>query len=312
MFTSIRSWVDLKWYEEQRKQIEQYYPLKDAGKLLPVFEQLFRDFSSDDSLKKSVVGFNKELTERHNRLQLDDADFTLRYQNYIVRVADNQVEVFKNLLVAFASAGQSKLIVGVNIVAPEDNELSMKYYWLHMQMFRFLGSKYPEVKYAMHAGELALGMVRPEELTWHINAAVREAGARRIGHGVDLPYEHNAYGLLDYMSANKIAVEINLSSNEFILKVKDDSHPLMLYKQFNVPIVISTDDAGVLRTNLIRQYVLLASRYPSLTYNDIKQMVFNSLDYSFIEEKDLKQRLQQDLEQRFSRFEANMLRYTER
>lgn len=309
MFTSIKTSIKLDQFEGQRRQIEQYYPDRNTKELLPVFEQLFLALSGDASLKKSVVEFNKELAERHDRLGLDDSSFTLRYQNYVVRVTNNQVELFKNLLVAFESANRSKLIVGVNIVAPEDDEISMKYYWLHMQLFRFFGTKYPDVKYSMHAGELALGMVKPEELTWHINAAVRDARANRIGHGVDLPYETDAYGLLEYMSTNGIAVEINLFSNEFILKVKDDHHPLMLYKQFKVPIVISTDDAGVLRSNLIHQYVLLATRYKDLSYADIRQMVFNSIQYSFIEEEQQKKALTRDLKKRFSYFESNVLQY---
>lgn len=309
MFTSIKAGINLDRFDGQRRLIEQYYPARNRKELEPVLEQLFIALSGDVSLKKSVRAFNNELAERHERLHLDDSSFTLRYQNYVVRVTNDPVELFKNLLVAFESASQSKLIVGVNIVAPEDDEVSMKYYWLHMQLFRFLGARYPGVKYSMHAGELALGMVKPEELTWHINAAVRDARAHRIGHGVDLPYETDAYGLLDYMSTNGIAVEINLFSNEFILKVKDDHHPLMLYKQFNVPIVISTDDAGVLRSNLIHQYVLLATRYKALSYSDIKQMVFNSIKYSFIEEEPLKKALTRDLEKRFRNFESKVLQY---
>ena len=155
----------------------------------------------------------------------------------------------------------------------------------------------------MHAGELVLGIVQPEELTWHIGEAVHTAGAKRIGHGVDIPYEANSYDLMRYMAENKIAVEINLVSNEFILKVKNDRHPISLYKDFGVPIVISTDDAGVLRTNLIEQYVLLAKRYPEISYRDIKRFVYNSIDYSFIEEPAVKQKLRNDLRKRFREFE---------
>ena len=104
----------------------------------------------------------------------------------------------------------------------------MKDYWLHMLMFKYLHSLYPDVKYTLHAGELTLGLVPPEELTWHISGAVYTAGANRIGHGVDMAYEANCYDLLRYMSKNKIPVEINLVSNEFILKVKDDRHPITL------------------------------------------------------------------------------------
>src|SRR3970282_2686640 len=125
------------------------------------------------------------------------------------------------------------------------------------------------------------------------------AGAHRIGHGVDLAYEEKPYELLRYMAKNDIAIEINLVSNEFILKVKENRHPFLLYKEFGVPIVISTDDAGILRTNMTEQYVLLAKRYKDISYTDIKQFVYNSINYSFIKETSVKKQLLKDLDTRF-------------
>jgi adenosine deaminase/adenosine deaminase CECR1 len=179
----------------------------------------------------------------------------------------------------------------------------MKDYWLHMVMFKYCNSRYPNVKYTMHAGELTLGLVPPEELAWHINAAVYIAGANRIGHGVDVAYETDSYKLLRYMAKNKIPIEINLVSNEFILKVKDSRHPLTLYKDFGVPIVISTDDAGILRSNMTEQYVLLAKRYKDVSYQEIKEFVYNSITYSFIKEEKVKKQLINDLDNRFKAFE---------
>ncbi len=256
-------------------------------------------------VKKYADDFNRKLAALHREGGIDDERFTMRYQNYVVRVLD-PLTVFRSLVVAFESAESSPLVVGVNIVAPENHETSMKDYWLHMQMYKFCHEQYPDVQYAMHAGELAPGMVPPEELTWHISEAVYTAGAKRIGHGVDIPYEADAYELLRYMAGNRIAIEINLVSNEFILKVKNDHHPISLYRQFGVPIVINTDDAGVLRSSMTEQYILLASRYPAIKYGDIKRFVFNSIDYSFIEEEAVKEKLRKDLKQRFRKFEATI------
>jgi adenosine deaminase len=157
----------------------------------------------------------------------------------------------------------------------------------------------------MHAGELTLGSVMPEDLSFHIRSAVMTANANRIGHGIDIGYETNSYQTLKMMATRKIPVEINLSSNEFILSVKENRHPILLYKQFGVPLVISTDDAGILRTNLTEQFVLLAKRYPSITYTDIKQYVFNSIEYSFIQDENIKKRLLKDVKTRFEQFESN-------
>ncbi|MFN7117983.1 MAG: adenosine deaminase [Saprospiraceae bacterium] len=264
-------------------------------------QSLFRQLLTPE-VRQCVLDYTQELEALHRSLQLDDTTFTLRYQMHTIRVVP-PVLVFSRLLTGFLAAESSPLIVGVNIVAPEDNPIAMQDYWLHMQFFKFCHQQFPQVQYAMHAGELTLGLVPSEELTWHINAAVKIAGAHRIGHGVDLPYEADVYTLLDLMRTNNIAVEINLTSNEFILRVKDDRHPILLYQEAGVPLVISTDDAGVLRSSLTEQFVLLAHRYPSISYAHIKQFVYNSITHSFIEENTVKTALKNTLDRRFAAFE---------
>lgn len=277
---------------------------KDEKAVKKLLESLFKTFQKREALKDALNFNTTFVAKMHNDLKIDDANFTMRYQNYVLRFME-PVDLFKNLVIAFLSANSSDLMAGVNIVSPEDGETSMKDYWLHMVMFNYCHGVFPNVKYALHAGELTLGLVQPEDLTSHINDAVYVAGANRIGHGVDMAYEKNAYSLLQYMAKQNIPIEINLVSNEFILKIKENRHPISLYKDFNVPIVISTDDAGILRTNMTEQYVLLAKRYPNVTYADIKQYVYNSINYSFIKENRVKQQLVKDLDQRFATFEAN-------
>lgn len=276
---------------------------KDEKAVSKLLDELYKSFQKKDA-KKYAEDFNINFLARlHKDLKIDDERFTMRYQNFVLRFME-PVDLFKNLVIAFISSGESKLTAGVNIVSPEHGENSMKDYWLHMVMFKYCHSKFPDVKYTLHAGELTLGLVQPEELTWHINDAIYIAGANRIGHGVDIAYESNSYDLLKYMSKNNIPIEINLVSNEFILKVKENRHPFTLYKEFNVPIVISTDDAGILRSNMTEQYVLLAKRYPDVTYETIKKYVYNSIDYSFIQDESVKKQLLKDLDNRFKIFEA--------
>jgi adenosine deaminase len=277
---------------------------KNEKAVMQSLDSLYVVFIQKDA-KKYAADFNINFVGKmHKELKIDDSQFTMRYQNFVLRFME-PVDLFKNLIVAFISADNSPLMAGVNIVSPEDGETSMKDYELHMLMFKYCHSRFPKVKYTLHAGELTLGLVRPEELTWHIGAAVYTAGANRIGHGVDIAYEQKSYDLLRYMSKNSIPVEINLVSNEFILKVKQNRHPILLYKEFGVPIIISTDDAGILRTNMTEQYVLLAKRYPTISYSDIKQFVYNSINYSFIQDDAVKKQLLQDLDNRFKIFEAN-------
>lgn len=291
-------------FAKLNSQLRELAAKKDEKAILKLLDTFYKDL-----VKKDVVAYAKDfntnfVAKLNADLKIDDSDFTMRYQNFVLRFMEPN-ELFKNLVVAFISADNSPLMAGVNIVSPEDGETSMKDYWLHMIMFKYCHSRFPNVKYTLHAGELTLGIVKPEDLTWHIRSAVYDAGANRIGHGVDIAYEEKSYELLKYMAKNKIPVEINLVSNEFILKVKENRHPITLYKEFGVPIVISTDDAGILRTNMTEQYVLLAKRYKDISYSEIKQFVYNSINYSFIKEEAVKESLVEDLDIRFQNFEAN-------
>ena len=130
------------------------------------------------------------------------------------------------------------------------------------------------------------------------------AGAQRIGHGVDIAHERDATGLLRLMREKKVAVEINLTSNEFILGVKGEAHPILLYRHAGVPFVISTDDSGVSRNNLSAEYVLYASRYRP-TYDMIKETAFNSIRLSFLSDAEKTAELAR-LTERFGKFEARI------
>lgn len=238
---------------------------------------------------------------------IDDDRFTMRYQTFASRNSSPS-KVFLALYSAFKAVEKSELLVGVNIVGPENGVVAIEDYTLHMQMFAYLKNKFPNVNRALHAGELTLGMVRPKNLKFHISQAIDVAGAQRIGHGVDLPYEEEAIDLLERIKANSV-IEINLTSNEFILGVEGWEHPYLIYSASDVPIVISTDDSGVSRNNLTGEYVLLASRYKP-SYKTVKEYVYNSIKYSFLSEGD-KDLLTNSLDVRFENFEAEMAEYSD-
>jgi adenosine deaminase len=265
--------------------------------------QSFRDLG----IFKAVNLFCSKLNRLHRECKLDDSSFQMRYLTYTNRTVD-PIDCFRKLLLAFAAAESDSLIVGVNILSPEDNEISLRDYRLHMEMFRFCHGLYPKVKYSMHAGELSPGLVPPEDLLFHVSDAVKRAGANRIGHGVDIAYEKDVYSTLKTMREKGIAVELNLSSNEYILKIKGDEHPILLYNKSGVPIVISSDDAGILRTDLSNQFILLAKRYPSLHYADIKNFIRNSIRYSFLGDSQTKSNQLNRLDDRLTNFEMEILK----
>jgi adenosine deaminase len=203
-----------------------------------------------------------------------------RYIAYALRTLPQPV-VFAQMALAHAlvAAGGSRF-AGVNIVAPEDYPVARNDYRAHMAMFGYFAEQYPGVPLSLHAGELSLGLVPPADLRFHIAAAV-DVGAARIGHGVDIAYEDQSAQLLRRMRERGVAVEVNLTSNDVILGVKGAEHPLPMYLQAGVPVVLSTDDEGVSRIDLTHEYQR-AVREHGLDYLTLKRIARNGLSYAFV------------------------------
>ncbi len=204
----------------------------------------------------------------------------MRYIYTIIRSA-GPAQVFAQALLGFELNSVDPRFVGINIAAPEDGRVSMHDYHMHMQMLDYLHSLYPKVNLSLHAGELAPGLVPPEGLRFHIREAIELGHAQRIGHGVDVLYEDDAAGLLREMAAKHIMVEINLTSNDGILGVKGEDHPLSGYIAAHVPVALSTDDEGNSRIDLTHEYVKGAEEQ-HLDYMELKKMARTSFEHAFL------------------------------
>jgi adenosine deaminase len=66
-----------------------------------------------------------------------------------------------------------------------------------------------------------------------------------------------------------------------VLGVSGKNHPFPIYRKFGVPVALSTDDEGIERIDLTNEYVRAVESY-DLNYADLKQLVRNSLEYSFL------------------------------
>ncbi len=204
----------------------------------------------------------------------------IRFLYQVLRGLPKEI-VFAQTVLAFETASSDpETVVGINFVMPEDGFTSMHDYALHMKMVKYLHEAYPKVSITLHAGELAYGLVPQEGLCCHIRQAV-EAGAKRIGHGVDVMYEERPQELLKEMAAGHVMVEINLTSNDVILGVRGKEHPLPIYRQSGVPVALSTDDEGVSRIDLTNEYVRAVQTY-GFTYTDLKKLVRTGLEHAFL------------------------------
>ena len=274
------------------KQDEKYAKLiHSASTMVDKKRILLSNRQFQNSIRQSIRQGNRLLKQSRHILGCNAMSqkaaclLTVKFQYYVNR-EEPLDRVFAQALAGFATAAQSNDIVGINLVEGENGVISLRDYKAQMQIFQFLHTAYPNVHISLHAGELAPHIVQPEQLLFHIHDAVFTGQAERIGHGVDIVHESNRTALLNYMAKKPVAVEINLTSNRELLAIEGEQHPLRFYLEHHVPIVLSTDDEGILRTDLTQQYVDAAITH-KLDYPTIKTINRNALTYSFLPGKSL-------------------------
>jgi len=249
-----------------------------------------RDKLLSGGLKEITAATSKSLAEANARARTElkcgtpDAEpgcgVTVRYLYQVLRGLP-QAAVFAQIVLGFELASADPRFVGLNLVMPEDWYVPIHDFNQHMAMLDYLHGFYPKVHISLHAGEIAMGLVKPEDLSFHIRASVERGHAERIGHGVDVMLERDPIGLMKEMAARNVMVEINLTSNDQILGVSGDDHPLPVYMKYGVPVAISTDDEGVARSDMTHEYLRAVQGY-HLSYTQLKRMTRTSLEHSFL------------------------------
>lgn len=203
-----------------------------------------------------------------------------RYLFQVLRGLPKQI-VFAQILCAFELASLDPRFVGLNLVMPEDYYIPMRDFSLHMRILDYMHTVYPRVHIALHAGELAPGLVPPEGLRFHVRDSVLIAHAERISHGVDVMNEADPLELQREMSRRDVMVEICLTSNDVILGVTGRQHPLHDYMRAGVPVALATDDEGVARSDMTQEY-LKGAEEQDLSYLELKKMARTSLEHAFL------------------------------
>lgn len=205
----------------------------------------------------------------------------VRYLYQVLRGMPREV-VFAQILAGCELVAEDTRFAGLNLVMPEDACIPMADFPLQMRMLDYFHTVYPRAQLTLHGGELAPGQVPPEGLRFHVRDSVRKAHAGRIGHGVDILHEEGCFDLLREMACRQILVEILLTSNDVILGVTGKEHPLKTYIRYGVPVALATDDEGVARSEMTREYQR-AILDQGLGYVQLKRMARNSLEYAFLE-----------------------------
>ena len=247
-------------------------------------ELLGRGLRDDVAIGRADVEHAEKYRRKQEKCGEPDADracgVETRYLYQVLRGLRKEI-VFAQAVLAFETASADPQFVGINFVMPEDGYVSMTDYALHMRMLDFLHGLYPKVHISLHAGEIGPGLVPYEGLCCHIRMAIEQGHAERIGHGADVMYEDRPHELLKEMAEKNVMVEVNLTSNDVILGMSGDHHPLRMYRMMRVPVSLSTDDEGVSRIDLTHEYVRAVQTY-GYKYGDLKQMIRTGMEHIFL------------------------------
>ncbi|MEU6629660.1 adenosine deaminase [Streptomyces parvus] len=248
--------------------------LVTGGKLDGVVDEAVREADAADAQFRETAHCDTGRPDPGCRLPV-------RWISQVSRGSSNE-RVFTQMAVGMRLAERDPRFVAVNLVQPEDGESALRNYRLQMRMLQYLRTQYPDARLTLHAGELTPGLVKPEDLTFHIREAVHVAGAERIGHGVDLVHEDDWQQLARTMARRGVAVEVPFSSNKQILGVAGDDHPFNAYRRYGVPVVLATDDPGVSRIDISHEYQYARATY-GLSYTELKDLARASLEHAFLD-----------------------------
>lgn len=241
----------------------------------------------DDAAAAGVKALQDAEAEKNSLLKCGTAQadpgcpVTIRYVSQVSR-GSALGQVFAQMVTGFALANDpNSKVVALNLVQPEDSLLAMQNFSVQMEMLNSLRPRYPKAHITLHAGELAPGIVPPEGLSSHIRDSVMKGHAERIGHGVAIMHEDDPYGLLKELARRNVMIEICLTSNDTILGIRKEHHPLATYLAYGVPVALATDDEGVARSDISREYLKAAEEH-GLGYIQLKTMARTSLQHAFL------------------------------
>lgn len=138
-------------------------------------------------------------------------------------------------------------------------------------VFAFARSK--GLRLVPHAGEIA----GPESV-W----AALELGAKRIGHGIAAAQDPS---LMDALRDLDVPLEISITSNVLLGAVgRIEDHPVRRLFEAGVPLVLNTDDPGLFRTTLTREYEIARDVF-GFTREELEELARNSFRYAFLDSR---------------------------
>ena len=159
-------------------------------------------------------------------------------------------------------------VVGLDLAGDENNHPARPFAAV-LERARSAG-----LNISVHAGEW--GDVH------ELSVAIRELGARRIGHGVHILEDED---LLREARESEVCFEVSLTSNQRTGAVPDlRSHPLPEMLEAGLQVALTTDDPAIFDITLSDEYGL-SEQYLKLSPETLKGMTLSAVQASFLEPK---------------------------
>lgn len=167
---------------------------------------------------------------------------------------------------------REKGVVALDIAGPEEGWIIDEEYIKACKIAKEGG-----LKITIHAGEAS----GPETVI----DAITKLGADRIGHGVRIIYSEDAVKIV---KERNIPLELCLTSNVQTNAVPSiEEHPIKKLYDKGINVTLNTDDPAISDITMSSELQLAMDTF-NFTIDEIKEIILNGLNASFLTEKEKK------------------------
>lgn len=244
-----------------------------------IFEELYDFKKGKYPIKTSITDLQGIVKEIHQ----SNPEFSLKLIYSSFKFFDTE-KIEKELEKAFELKKEfPDMISGFDLVADEAAGKTINYFQNNWAKLNELQKKYGvEIPLFLHAGE---------STSLHNKNVLDIAllNNKRIGHGLNLIYFPKAMEMIK--KQNKL-VEVSPISNQILGYVSDmRNHPARVLLSNGVQCSINSDDPSVYGYNGLSYDFWVAFVYWELDVKALKKLVFNSINYSSLNDNEKKQAL---------------------
>ncbi|WP_066899437.1 adenosine deaminase [Streptobacillus notomytis] len=288
---------------EAKKMDKVFAPKKciDLKDYLNCFDVVLEVLQSKENLTEAAYSVVKEVYKEnvkyieirfapllHIRKGLSIKEVVLAVSEGI-RKAQQEVDVKVNILICALRHHKAELnnnlleeVYKLNIIAGFDFAGDEKNYSNSVIKETAIKVKEKNLKLTLHAGECGCAQSVVEAI--HL-------GATRIGHGVAIKDDVEA---MKYVVNSDVLLEICPTSNIQTDAIDTiEEYPFRIFMENGVKCCINTDNRTVSNTTLTDEYMLL-NKYFGLTYEEMKKLNINAINFSFADE-DVKENILENI-----------------